>query len=228
MTLTKKLSYVFFLNKFLIFKLQIFFFSSKNLPSFGHQKYRVRNMSRSLAALWRELGRRMNTLEKQLEAPINLQWPRQRWKLAWPIHRTISADLQAGSRIPVPFYIFHKTLLERASVRQSGWEPNLEFVWNDSRAENLGHQHFSILDLMSFGPNDIFQERRMRGQEWRVLLRVLEVDRSELSLRFQGSELCFQSPHHWTCSNGCRQHQCPPLSGSTKKTVMRILSDANF
>lgn len=222
MTLTKRLSYV-FLNKFVTF-----FFSSKNLPSFGHQKYRVRNMSRSSVALWRELGRRMNTLEKQLEVPINSQWPRQRWKLAWPIHRTISTDLQAGSRIPVPFYIFQKMLLERASVSQSGWEPNLEFVWNDSRAENLGHQHFRILDLMSFGPNDIFQERRMRGQEWCELLSVLEVDRSELSLRLQGSELCFQSLYLCTCSNGCKQHQCPPSSGSTKTTGMRSLSDANF
>lgn len=160
-----------------------------NLPNFGHQKYRVSNMSRSSVALWGELGRRMNTLEKQLEVPINSQWPRQRWKLAWPIHRTISTDLQAGSRIPVPFHTFHKMLLERASVSQSGWEPNLEFVWKDSRAENLGHQHFRILDLMSFGPNDIFQEKRLKGQEWRALLSVLEVDRSELSLRLQGSEL---------------------------------------
>lgn len=42
---------------------------------------------------------------------------------------------------------------------------------------------------MSFGPNDIFQEKRFKGQECRALLSVLEVDRSELSLSLQGSEL---------------------------------------
>lgn len=157
-------------------------------------------MSRSLVAFCRELGRRMNTLEKQVEVPINLQWPRQRWKLAWPIHRTISTDLQALSRIPVAFHIFYKMVLERISVSQSGWEPNLGFVWNDWSTTNLGHQHFRILDLMSFGPNDIFQESKLKGQEWSELLSVIKVASSGLSLGLQGSVLCLQPLHHSTCS----------------------------
>lgn len=41
-------------------------------------------------------------------------------KLAWPIQRTISADLQALKRIPEPFHTFNKMFLERTSVNQFG------------------------------------------------------------------------------------------------------------
>lgn len=120
-------------------------------------------MSRSLVALCKKLSKRMNTLEKQIEVSIKEHWPRQRWKLAWPIHRTISTDLQALSRIPVPSHILHKMVLERTSENHSGWEPNLGFVWNDWSAANLGRQHFRILVLMSFGPDDIFPGKEAEG-----------------------------------------------------------------
>lgn len=174
-------------------------------------------MSRSLVALCRELGRRMNTLEKQMEVPINSKWPRQRWKLAWPIHRTISTDLQALGRIPVPFHIFHKMVLERTSVNQSGWEPNLGFVWNDWSAANLGHQHFRILDLMSFGPNDIFpgeetEESRVKWltechQGWQVWAKC-----QAPSFR----ALFTTTASQYLLQIECKQLQWPPSSGIHK------------
>lgn len=77
-------------------------------------------MSRSVVVLWRELNRKMNRLGNQVEELREEQWPRQRWKLAWPIQGTIGADLQALKRILVPFHTFNKMFLERTSVNQFG------------------------------------------------------------------------------------------------------------
>lgn len=72
-----------------------------------------------MVLLWRKKNRRINRLGKQVEK-LGGAVAKAEVKLAWPIQRTISADLQALKRIPVPFHTFNKMILGRTAVNQFG------------------------------------------------------------------------------------------------------------